>query len=376
MKRSLFACLGKVLHLKRAIIQRPALGEPRKILVCRTDRLGDFILSLPAIYALHKTYPQAQISLLINPAYRDLVRFLPGVSQVISYRAQAGLLEKLRVLRAIRKERFNVSFDLCHGDTLQVALLNFLAGIRYRIGYDVGRHGFLFTHTMKDDNAAGTYEVDVALNVVRLAVPQLRAVKQVPFDVSLDEWSQFQHNLLAQHCISSSDRVLGVALGVSDSNPLKAWDIAKFGQVLEQIYKKSPQLKVVITGTKEDQRLFDQLPPVVQENVINLIGQTKVEELCLWLKRCDYYLSNNTGTMQLAAWVNTPTIVINGPSSIVRWAPRGEQHKIISKRYACSYYDCDGRQCDKNFACIKDISVEDVLKEVVGALGAPQIIGQ
>jgi len=56
-----------------------------RILFIRTDRIGDFLLNLPAIHALKETYPDSKISVLIHPEVQELVNNHPDIDEFISF---------------------------------------------------------------------------------------------------------------------------------------------------------------------------------------------------------------------------------------------------------------------------------------------------
>lgn len=90
------------------------------------------------------------------------------------------------------------------------------------------------------------------------------------------------------------------------------------------------------------------------------MGQTDLKQLVYLLKRCDAFVSNNTGTMHLAVMLATPTVLVNGPSNLVRWGPRESIHRVVDKNLPCSGADCLAEMCQNKFACIKDITIEEV----------------
>src|SRR5215469_4289516 len=81
--------LGALLWLGRLGKKYPALTpqsfHPRRILVIRLDLIGDLVLSLTAVRALKRTYPQAEIDLLAIPSSARVALNDPNLSEVITY---------------------------------------------------------------------------------------------------------------------------------------------------------------------------------------------------------------------------------------------------------------------------------------------------
>ena len=98
--------------------------------------------------------------------------------------------------------------------------------------------------------------------------------------------------------------------------------------------------------------------------VINLAGKTSISQLTSILKRCALFISNDSGLVHIASAIGTPVISIFGRSqpglSPKRWGPLGKRDRYLHKEVGC--IQCLAHNCQKEFACLKAISVEDVLK--------------
>jgi len=97
--------------------------------------------------------------------------------------------------------------------------------------------------------------------------------------------------------------------------------------------------------------------------VINLAGKTSVSQLASVLKRCNLFISNDSGPVHIACAVETPVISIFGRSqkglSPARWGPTGKKDRILHKYVGC--IECLAHNCVKEFACLKAITVDDVV---------------
>lgn len=344
-------------------ISRQKNKEIKNILVIRLDRLGDLILSLPAINALRQLYASAKITALVNPANVELLSLVKIVDEIIGYdKNKSSLIDVLRLALRLRKSNFDLSVDLCHGDTVKAALACFLAAIPQRIGYDVNIHGFLFTKalTIYDENVR--HETDIALDVVR----ELGFDGHKP-EIKINICSEdrvYIERLFTKWNISDNDLIIGFNVGVSSVNPLKAWPKGRFAQLGDWLCKHYGA-KIIITGTLEEKRLAEEIRAqmLTRDKVFLAAGQTSIGQLCALIKRCHVFVSNNTGAMNVAVALGVPTVVINGPSSKRRWAPLDPIHVVISKNLPCSERDCGF--CNRgDRACIETISVKEVLEGV------------
>jgi len=82
------------------------MSEFKNILIVRTDRMGDVVLTTPSIKALRKTYPKAKISILLAPSTRDLIDGNPNIDEILiddrkkTHRGMGGFIKLVRLLRA------------------------------------------------------------------------------------------------------------------------------------------------------------------------------------------------------------------------------------------------------------------------------------
>jgi heptosyltransferase II len=91
-----------------------------------------------------------------------------------------------------------------------------------------------------------------------------------------------------------------------------------------------------------------------------------VLELAAQLRRCRLLLTNDTGTMHLAAFLGVPTVSIFGSTEPQLTRPIGEGHVVIRHHVECS--PCFLRKCPLDFRCMKAVTVEEVVREVERAL--------
>src|SRR4030066_1257291 len=133
----------------------------KKILVIKLRHIGDVLLTVPTIRALKETFPDAGVSVLVNPGTEDVLSGNALIDELIALdRAVKNLpiikryIEEALFLKKIRAKGFDMTVDLTGGD--RAAVLSFLSGARYRLAADFGRKGFtgkkyLYTHLANID---------------------------------------------------------------------------------------------------------------------------------------------------------------------------------------------------------------------------------
>ena len=143
-------------------------GPARRILVVRTDRIGDVVLTTPAIRALRQAYPEAHIAILVAKSTQALVDGNPDLNDVLvdDRRGRHQGLGFWRLVSEVRRKRFDLA--VIFHTKRRTNLLCFFAGIPERIGYKNDKFGFLLTEQIPDDRPAGTkHESEYCLDMLR-----------------------------------------------------------------------------------------------------------------------------------------------------------------------------------------------------------------
>ena len=356
----------------RILDDRTRSGNP-KILVVRLDRIGDAVLSLPAIQELRNRFPDALISVLLRPQTQELLEGHPAVDEVIAYDYEKGSRHSFpfgyfQLLEEIIRRRFDVAFILHPG--IRSTLLPFLAGIPYRIGYKAGP-GFLLSAAVQDNRRTGQkHESDYALDMVR-AFPPKNAAESSPFSpatlprifVSGFESDEMRKRLAAESISCAEEKLIAVHPGASC--PSKRWGLERFEILAKQILKEFPH-RLVMIGGNEEVEMGRTLTQALGKRAMDFTGKLSLKELAALLGHCELLLSNDSGPVHVAAAVGTPVISLFGRNqaglSPRRWRPLGSGHAVIQKEVGCVV--CLAHECTIEFECLKAIGVEDVLNAV------------
>ena len=113
------------------------MNVPKKILLIRTDRLGDVILSTPVIHNLRIAYPDSHIAFMCRPYTREVLLGNPDLDEVIvydKYNKQRSLRSSIEFAFYLRKKKFDLAIIL--HPTNRMHMVTFFAGIPLRLGWD------------------------------------------------------------------------------------------------------------------------------------------------------------------------------------------------------------------------------------------------
>jgi len=331
----------------------------KKILIVRMDRIGDVVLSTPAIKSVRDAYPDSHITVLVRPYARDIVEGNPYINEVLTYdkhRSEKNLWGNIKFILNLRKKKFDLAIILHPKNSAH--LLSFLAGIPKRVGYDK-KLGTLLTTKIPHTKQFGLkHEIDYTLDVLRYIgiKPNDRSL-YVPLNKSSEEKIA---DIFNKNGISEDDVVVTIHPGASCRS--RRWNLRSFTKVADALANKYG-VKIVIIAGPEDKIFGDEVAQRMTVKPLNLSAKTAVSDFISILKRSKLFISNDSGPVHIACAVGTPTISIFGRNdrglSPMRWGPVGRHDVALHKDVGCEV--CLAHNCKRGFKCLDAISVEEVL---------------
>lgn len=340
------------------------MKKPKKILIIRTDRLGDVILSTPVIKNLRNFYPDSHIAFMVRPYTKAIVENNPYLNEVIVYDKNdkhKSIISSIKFCLELRKKKFDVAYIL--NPTNRANLIAFFAGIPKRIGLN-RKFGRLLNHPIPDKKHEGKkHELDYTLGILEAAgIPVTEKNMYFPIEKISEEKIE---NLLLQHQIKDNDFVV---LHPSASCPSKRWPQENFIALAKLINEKT-KLKITVISAENEKKFSKELTK--EKGIIDFRGILSVSDTGSLLKRTKLFVSNDSGPVHIAASLNTPVISIFGRNdpglSPKRWRPLGEKSFYIHKPNSCE--NCLAHNCLKGFLCLKSITPEDVFALILKILG-------
>jgi ADP-heptose:LPS heptosyltransferase len=327
-------------------------SRPEKILALQFKYLGDAVLLTPALRALRKNFPAAEIHLLVPAEIAPLFQHLPWLTRVWPMprrRGRASLRETWPFIRALRREHFDRSVDFASND--RGAILSFLIGAKNRLGW-AARGGFF------GRNFFYNQRVVVGKNPphesARLA--QLLSGWQIPLPRSLEAEIRADAALTeAARKILPDERA--VVCHVASSQQKKEWPLAHWTAFHRLATAAGYRLVFTTARGEREAALMAELKKLAPDAVI----LPQISELPIFLAvlaRAGVFISGDTGPLHLADGLGVPTISLFGPTSPARWAPVGQRHQILTG----SPCGCDGHSavCTAARHCLAEILPEQV----------------
>ena len=342
------------------------LNKSANILIVRTDRIGDVVLTTPVFKALRQAYPHARITVMVSPTTKDLVDGNPYVNDVMTDDRQGrhkSFTGMLHLARDIRQRGFDVV--LIFHTKRRYNLACYLAGVPARVGYQNDKWGWLLTHPHKDTRSLGQkHEVRYCLDVLKTVgiegvMPELLVPGQKNAEVWANQWFE-QEGLTAGEMIA-------IHPGASDIT--KIWPAQCFVELINALQQRYA-FKIVIIGGKETSVIADGIMRSVKGKVYDLTAKSSVGQMVSILRRCRMLISNDSGPVHVASAVGIHVISLflrDQPGiNPQRWAPFGPRgYTLSSKLHEMVKLDARSRMQTGKLDSITTQEVLDVVERIL-----------
>lgn len=349
-------------------LNKNRLQAPKRILVVRTDRLGDVILSLPVPIALKKSYPGVQISMLVQPYTAKIAAGHPAVDELLIY-DNLPEKNKLRFIRQWARRLRQKQFDavLVLHASFELALICYWAGIPVRVGTGFRAYAFLFNrkvfHHRKN---AERHELDYNLDLVKKIGAEPGTVR---FQIDIPEQAFVTaKNFLIQNKLTSQQKP--VILHPGSGGSAKDWPLQKFAQLNDQLQKELG-VKVIITGGPTEQDIIKNLISRCRHKPVGWSGSHSLKELAALIQQAGLFISNSTGPLHLAVAVETPVIGFYCPIIPClpqRWGPYAQVDSVLMPPGVPHCKKCTFERC-QYFNCMERIEVSQAMEMAGKKLG-------
>jgi len=374
-------------------------AEFSRILLIKPSALGDVVHTIPVLVKLRRRYPNARIDWLITPENAEIVRSHPALSNVVlfSRRDFSRRGHRWRAVRAfvdlvkqIRKTKYDLVVDM-HGQ-VRSAFFTLISGARVRIGFDrpikrtptvsaehdlrnIPSHGWrgaregswiAYTHRIPiptlDIHAIDRY----------LWIAPLLGLDEGPADLTIHLSAETLRNaerLLEEQGVPASKSLVVLVPGTIWET--KHWTIEGFAGVARQFLQNG--FAVALAGTTRDQSRCRQIAAEAP-GACDLSGKTTPADLAALIRRAEVAVTNDSGSMHLAASLGKPMVSIFGPTNPVHIGPYQRPESVVRVDLPCS--PCNYRrlrQCPFGHACMKQVTSAMVVERAREILSTSKI---
>ncbi|MCI0472047.1 MAG: glycosyltransferase family 9 protein [Ignavibacteria bacterium] len=294
-----------------------------KILVSRTDKIGDVILTLPVINEIKRLLPDSFVYFLISRRLENLLDGYRGIGKIIFIED----FNPSELKQFIKDNNITVSVSVFPEKSL--AFTFFKAGIKHRAGTAYRWYSFLYNHRIKEHRKyAVRHESDYNLNLLSFLTPEISYDKKYYFTYPETEYKNLK-NKLAENGFDIEKKFVIIHPGSKGSAvdlPLKT--LIEFHKSASE---KFAGYNFVLTGTEPEKSITGMFAKTA--NTFDAAGILNLRELMILTDKCGLFISNSTGPVHIAGALNKNIIGFypnSAPMNPTRWKPLSENPVIIT----------------------------------------------
>jgi ADP-heptose:LPS heptosyltransferase len=355
--RETSALPGDPIGLRRQLESIP------RILLIRLRSLGDSILTLPLIEALHRWRPDLEIDVLIEEPFAPIFLTQAAVHETLIVRARNGTAaagwDRIRAIFQIRRRHYPAVFNL-HGGTTSL-LFEAVSGAPLRIGQKDHRNSWVYNAQVPSSSRIwkrqSLHTVEHQLSIMRWLGLPVPTAPSCSLPVNEEAMERTRERLgraaASQYFVVHPTATLDT----------KQWNTANFAQLGDLLWKQF-RLPVIYTSAAHESAVLKQVRQQAEhENIC--FSDLSLEDLIALISASRLFIGNDSGPTHIAAALRRPIVVVWGSSNFQAWHPWGTEYEAVRSDLPCM--PCPGYQCKvfERPRCIGDITVSKVFEACV-----------
>lgn len=364
---------------------REAWDRAENVLCVRLDTLGDVLMTTPAIRALREERPARRITLLTSRAGSEIARLVPEIDDVIVYDSpwmkatmrRNDSSPEYAMLEGLSRRAFDaaVVFTVYSQNPLPSAMLCYLADIPLRLAYCHENPYQLLSDWLPDPEPAEfiRHEVQRQLDLVA-AVDCHTADTCLSLRVG-DAATRCVEQLLKEIGVAGDRRWLVMHTGASA--PARRYPAEGFAEAARRLVEEDG-FQIVLTGVDSEIPQIDRIRKAMAVPSHSLAGRLNLGEMAALLALAPLLVSNNTGSVHMAAAVGTPVVDIYALTN-PQHTPWQVPHRVLFHDVPCKY--CYRSICPQgHHDCLRRVLPEQIVVAARELLGqtpvTPSTIGE
>ncbi len=311
----------------------------KKILVISLSNIGDVILTLPVIDKLIEDFSEAKISVVIGPKAKTLLSENKIFDQVYVFDKHQPLIQTIKWVLSLRKERFDLVVDLRH-----TAIPVFI---------NAKNSNSLLSK--KEELHKKNQHLKCLKSIYDF---QGYAQKRSSLYVSSEDKKYIEGTLSVNQIMDKKYLIISAGAASED----KRWTEEGFAQ-LADYFIDNYGLKIIFVGDENDRKITQNIFKVMHNEALNLCGRTTLVQLAEIIQRSFFVVANDSSVMHMASYLDVPTLAIFGPSNPKLYGPWGKQSAYVKNCDSC--LKCKDKNTMSKHSCLLSLASEDVINRIL-----------
>lgn len=293
------------------------------IIVSRTDKIGDLVLSIPSFFMIKKMYPFSKLTVLVRDYNYDVVKNLPYIDYVIKIDeySEKELLDKIKKIKA------EIFISLYTDKT--IAKLARESKAKWRIGaYSKLFSFFSFNKGLWQKRSKSIKnEADYNLDLIKRVNPELFEEK---FEINTKIVYGKEHEKFAKEWLKKNEVNNFILIHPFSGGSAKNITDNQYIELIQKILEEKNDIKVVISASLSDKARAEFIKTGVKnERVYNFINEGSLLNLAAFIDKSKVFIGTSTGPTHIAGAFGKKIIgiyPIKKTQSIKRWGVYGNNN--------------------------------------------------
>ena len=345
----------------------PAL---RRFLVVKLRHHGDSLLASPVLTVLKNHAPHVEVDALV---YRDTEPMLlghPAIANIFTVDRgwkqegrSAQIANEWRLFRSLRARHYDLIVHLT--ESPRGAVLSLLLGAGYSVAREYpARRGTLwrnsFTHLYQVPTKP-RHTVEIHLDALRrLGIYPELDERHLVLSVS-DEAETSVRALMARHGIEPKQ---SIHIHPTSRWLFKCWTVDKYVALIDALQEMGERIVLTAAPAEHELQFVASITSQLKRPVADLCGQLDLKQLAALTRQAKCFVGVDSVPMHIAAAMQTPTVVLFGPSGDLEWGPWQVKARVLTSNHSCRPCGQDGCGNGKVSECLTTIAVEQVLSAI------------
>ncbi len=356
------SCLGFIVFIILKILfnRKPQNGSG--IIFINTGSLGDVIISSIILDNYNISQNEGEIFFVVKSMYSELFENYRGDVKIIFWdnkKYKWSIVYRIKFLNNLRNNKSNMCINLTSSRGISSDEISLLSGSSII---------WSFANSWKTIKKAFPNRMDSYYDKIlfRDIVNEYERHERL-LHILFNEPILYKSKISLLNDSSICENYIEgkyIVIAPCASEKAKKWGDEKYGSFCSEISK---YVKVILIGTMKEKSLIEKIKGNA-DNVINLAGELKLNELLLLIKNASLFVGNDSGPAHIAYKFEIPMIVIIGGGTFKKYFPYNEsKHRV----FLCNFMDCFGCEWEcryKERFCLTNVKTDDVLIKAINII--------
>ncbi len=324
----------------------------KTIIISRTDKIGDVILTLPLAFLLKEKFTDTRIIFLGNSYTKPVLKCTEYIDEIYEWDKITHLSEKERIdfFKKLKADAILHVFP-----QKEIAQTAFRSGIPFRAGTSHRTFHWLYCNTLLNFSRKKSDLHEAQLNLKLLRPLGLNIER------SLEDLSQIKllNNIPAHDALTATyidETRINIIFHPRSKGSAREWPLQHYAELCNLLPEN--KYNIIFSGTEDEAQMYRSFFKNISKNILDAGGKLSLDQYIALISKCDALIAASTGPLHIAAATGIHAFGIYPPIRPMhpgRWAPIGKHVHIFSQNK-----DCVNCRKTTECQCMKDILPENL----------------